>query len=130
MLFGNLFGEQSNQLAYSEFLVAVDDGTVSAVTIDPEGRVTGELEDGSEFTTVIPTALDQAELTLRSGLGDESLEYVGIELVRRDFEHVSTGVTIDAFSQRLPQDGDVCVQGAGATFGQVSIPHCVQQGVL
>lgn len=65
MLFGDLLGEQGNQLAYSEFLVAVDDGTVSAVTIDPEGRVTGELEDSTEFTTVIPTALDQAELTAK-----------------------------------------------------------------
>jgi cell division protease FtsH len=65
MLFGSLFGEEGNQLAYSEFLLAVDEGSVSAVTIDPDGRVSGELEDGSGFTSVIPTALDQAELTAR-----------------------------------------------------------------
>lgn len=64
LLLTNLLGPQpSEQLPYSEFLDRVRAGDVAEVTIDPQGRVEGELDDGSTFSTVIPTALRQEELT-------------------------------------------------------------------
>ncbi|MBW3576736.1 MAG: ATP-dependent zinc metalloprotease FtsH [Actinobacteria bacterium] len=58
---------RSEELDYSAFLDRVQQGQVEQVTIMPEGEVRGELEDGSQFTTVIPTALpnEQLEQTLR-----------------------------------------------------------------
>jgi cell division protease FtsH len=50
-------------LTYTEFVEAVDDGDVERVTIDPDGRVDGEYTDGEAFTTTIPTALRQEQLT-------------------------------------------------------------------
>lgn len=64
VLFSSLFdARQGEDLTYTEFVSAVEDGEVERVTIDPEGRVEGELTDGTRFTTVIPTALAEEELT-------------------------------------------------------------------
>lgn len=59
--------EPGEQLTFSQFIDRVEQGQVEKVTIDPEGRVDGEFEDGEQFTTVVPTALQQERLaeTLR-----------------------------------------------------------------
>ena len=44
-------------LSYTRFLADVGAGTVRAVTIGPQGQVTGSLTGGQPFTTAIPVAL-------------------------------------------------------------------------
>ena len=44
-------------LSYTRFLADVGAGTVRAVTIGPQGQVTGSLAGGQPFTTTIPVAL-------------------------------------------------------------------------
>ncbi len=44
-------------LTYTRFLADVGAGTVRAVTIGPQGQVTGSLTGGQPFTTTIPVAL-------------------------------------------------------------------------
>jgi cell division protease FtsH len=44
-------------LSYTGFLADVGAGTVRAVTIGPQGQVTGSLTGGQPFTTTIPVAL-------------------------------------------------------------------------
>ncbi len=43
------------ELAYTEFVELVEDGEVARLTVDEDGRVSGELEDGTVFETVVPT---------------------------------------------------------------------------
>ena len=63
----------TDELTYSGFLGEVEAGDVASVTIGPEGRIEGERTDGSGFTTVAPTALDD------SGLVDQ-LRDAGVEI--------------------------------------------------
>lgn len=65
--------QPGNELSYSEFVAAVEDGTVDRVSIDPEGRVDGQRGNGDRFTTVVPTAVQDDEL-----LGE--LEEAGVEV--------------------------------------------------
>jgi len=44
-------------LTYTQFVADVGAGTVRAVTIGPQGQVTGSLTGGQPFTTAIPVAL-------------------------------------------------------------------------
>ncbi|MEV6211853.1 ATP-dependent zinc metalloprotease FtsH [Kitasatospora sp. NPDC051914] len=49
--------------SYSDFAGKVDTGQVQTVEITDKGAITGELKDGTKFTTQIPTALDSSALT-------------------------------------------------------------------
>src|SRR6478735_6125781 len=53
------------ELSYTQFLSQVDGGMIATVEIDPSGAVTGTLTAGGEYTTQIPTALQD------TGLADE-----------------------------------------------------------
>ncbi len=63
-------GTQSSvqKVSYSEFLQKVNDGQVATALIDPNGAVTGALKGGAEYSSQIPTALQDPSLaeTLRS----------------------------------------------------------------
>jgi cell division protease FtsH len=52
-------------LSYSRFLAEIGSGAVRAVTIGPQGQVTGTLATGQPFTTTIPVALDDRTLAER-----------------------------------------------------------------
>ena len=52
----------STELTYSQFLNDVRAGKVATATIDSTGGVTGKLEGGGEYSTQIPTALQDTEL--------------------------------------------------------------------
>jgi cell division protease FtsH len=53
------------ELSYSQFLSQVDAGSIATAEIDPSGAVTGTMNGGADYTTQIPTALQD------SGLADE-----------------------------------------------------------
>src|SRR5206468_11614224 len=53
------------ELSYSQFLSEVHDGKIATAVIDPSGAVTGTLNGGGDYTTQIPTALQD------TGLADE-----------------------------------------------------------
>jgi cell division protease FtsH len=61
------------ELSYSQFLSQVDAGNVSTAVIDPTGGVTGTLKGGGEYSTQIPTALQD------TGLASE-LQSNGVEI--------------------------------------------------
>ncbi|MFI5623551.1 ATP-dependent zinc metalloprotease FtsH [Nocardioides sp. NPDC051685] len=65
--------EPSTSLSYTDFTSRIADGKVSSVTIDELGAVTGTLQDGTRFSTQIPTALDMSGLT-------SSLQTKGVEI--------------------------------------------------
>ncbi|MGW7481911.1 ATP-dependent metallopeptidase FtsH/Yme1/Tma family protein [Nonomuraea muscovyensis] len=48
--------------SYTAFVAKVTAGQVKAVTIDDQGEVSGTLNDGTRFTSQIPTALDVSRL--------------------------------------------------------------------
>ena len=50
-------------LVYSDWRAAVDGNQVKTATIDTGGRVSGQLTDGTKYTSRIPTALDDQTLT-------------------------------------------------------------------
>ncbi|MEU0517639.1 ATP-dependent zinc metalloprotease FtsH [Streptosporangium sp. NPDC006007] len=70
-------GTAAKPYSYSDFLAKVGAGQVKEVTIDDQGAVTGGLNDGTRFTTQIPTApnADQVEAQLRS-------HHVGVSATR------------------------------------------------
>jgi cell division protease FtsH len=49
--------EPVEEIGYNEFVALVEGGEVERITIDEDGRVTGELTDETRFETVVPTAL-------------------------------------------------------------------------
>jgi len=51
-----------SDLDYSTFMQRVAAQQVASVSIDPDGRVTGELTDGTAFTSQIPTAAPPEDL--------------------------------------------------------------------
>jgi cell division protease FtsH len=53
------------RLTYSEFLEQVDAGRVDTAIIDPEGAVTGQLDDGREYRTQLPVVMTGEELSAR-----------------------------------------------------------------
>jgi cell division protease FtsH len=53
------------RLTYSEFLEQVDAGRVDTAVIDPEGAVTGQLDDGREYRTQLPVVMTGEELSAR-----------------------------------------------------------------
>ncbi len=52
----------AEEIGFTRFVELAEDGNVERITIDEDGRVTGELVDGTPFETVVPTALAQEEL--------------------------------------------------------------------
>lgn len=55
-------GTGPESLDYSTFRDRLEQGDVASVTIGADGRIEGELQDGDAFTTVVPVALDNADL--------------------------------------------------------------------
>ncbi len=58
-------GDADEELSYSEFLAAVEAGEVASATIDPEGRVHGDLTDDTAYSMQLPTAITGEELAAR-----------------------------------------------------------------
>jgi len=52
----------AEEVGFTRFVELAEDGDVERITIDEDGRVSGELVDGTPFETVVPTALAQEEL--------------------------------------------------------------------
>src|SRR5438046_1184062 len=61
------------ELSYSQFLTQVEDGKIATAAIDPSGAVTGTLKGGGDYTTQIPTALQD------TGLADQ-LKSNGVQI--------------------------------------------------
>ncbi|MFJ2032224.1 ATP-dependent zinc metalloprotease FtsH [Streptosporangium sp. NPDC087985] len=57
-----LTGSQVKPYSYSDFVAKVDAGQIKAVTIDDQGAVSGSLDNGTKFTSQIPTALRTGRL--------------------------------------------------------------------
>ncbi len=56
--------DPAEELAYTEFVELLEDGEVARITVDDDGRVEGDLEDGTAFETVVPPFV-QEELEQR-----------------------------------------------------------------
>src|SRR5512143_1766273 len=57
--------KDSTALTYSEFLAKADTGDIKTASIDPEGKVQGDLTNGESYKTQIPTAVVGEELGQR-----------------------------------------------------------------
>lgn len=66
-----------NELSYSTFLKAIDDGQIASVQIQPTGEVFGERSDGSEFHSRLPVSL--AGETLLDRLEAASVEVEALD---------------------------------------------------
>ncbi|TVR27356.1 MAG: ATP-dependent metallopeptidase FtsH/Yme1/Tma family protein [Nitriliruptor sp.] len=54
--------DPAEELTYTEFVELLEDGEVERITVDEDGRVDGELGDGTAFQTVVPPfAQDELE---------------------------------------------------------------------
>jgi cell division protease FtsH len=62
-----------SELSYTEFLSRVEGGEVATAVIDPGGAVSGTLEDGGDYETQIPIALQDPGLA-------EELRASGVEI--------------------------------------------------
>ncbi|MFD8496054.1 ATP-dependent zinc metalloprotease FtsH [Amycolatopsis sp. NPDC059657] len=58
----SLWAPSTPPLSYTDFLSKVDGGQVASVKIDDLGTVTGNLHDGTAFTSQLPTALGSGQL--------------------------------------------------------------------
>ena len=67
-------GQDGQELSYTEFTQAVDEGRVAEVTIGAEGRVDGSFGNDEGFTTTIPTAVANDELVPRLEEQDVAVE--------------------------------------------------------
>jgi cell division protease FtsH len=65
LLFWPARSPQATELSYSAFLAQVDQSTVATAVIDATGGVSGTMKDGSAYTTQIPTALQDTNLSSR-----------------------------------------------------------------
>jgi cell division protease FtsH len=70
-----LMQSPSTRLSYTDFLSRVESGKVATAEVDDTGGITGTLEDGSAYTTQIPTALGDNELAAE--LADNGVEVSG-----------------------------------------------------
>jgi cell division protease FtsH len=66
-------GERPAPLTYTDFVAKVEAGQVKSVVIDDKGKVTGTFTNGKDFTSQIPTALDNSSL-------DQLLESKNVEV--------------------------------------------------
>ena len=56
LVLSQVLGSDPEELRYDELLDRVDGGEVAEATLhSAQGRVTGELDDGTEFTAAVPT---------------------------------------------------------------------------
>ncbi|MFL6138710.1 MAG: ATP-dependent zinc metalloprotease FtsH [Frankiaceae bacterium] len=72
---GSMSTTKSNELAYSALRSKVSSGQVKSITIAPNGAVRGELQDGTRYTSQIPTAInddDFARLLSQKGVTVEA----------------------------------------------------------
>jgi cell division protease FtsH len=53
----------TTKYSYTTFQNKVTAGDVKSVSIDSNGAVTGKLDNGTEFTSQLPTALDRSQIT-------------------------------------------------------------------
>ncbi len=65
--------DQPSELSYSDFLTQVHEGKIATAEIDPSGAVTGSLMAGGDYTTQIPTALQDTSLA-------EDLKAKGVQI--------------------------------------------------
>jgi cell division protease FtsH len=63
ILFWPQSGPSVSELSYSDFLSRVQSDEVATAVIDPSGAVTGSLKAGGDYTTQIPTALQDTQLS-------------------------------------------------------------------
>jgi cell division protease FtsH len=73
LLFWPASSSPSTELTYTQFVSQVQQGKVATATIDGSGGVTGKLKDGSDYSSQIPTALQD------SGLAQE-LQTSGVDV--------------------------------------------------
>ena len=59
----------TTQYTFTQFQNHVTSGDVKSVTIDSNGAVTGKLDNGTEFTSQLPTALDRSQITQQLNAG-------------------------------------------------------------
>src|SRR5208283_3296060 len=64
-------------LNYTSFLARVETNKVVTASIDPNGGVTGRLKNGDNYTTQIPTVLNDAQLAPTLRAHDVSVAGVG-----------------------------------------------------
>jgi len=55
-------GKPTENYTYSKFLSEVSAGGVKTASINPNGGITGELKNGDNYTSQIPTAIDDQQL--------------------------------------------------------------------
>ena len=67
---------KSTSLTFTAWKTKVDANQVKTATIDPSGKVTGELNDGTKYSSRIPTALN--DNTLAGELADHKVEVKGV----------------------------------------------------
>ena len=78
LLFGGRIEQESaTTLPYSGLVSKVGEHQVSQVQIDPDGRVTGRLSDGTLFHSQVPTALGPTDLASRLEAAGTKVEATG-----------------------------------------------------
>src|SRR5439155_190200 len=65
----------STELSYTQFVNKVAANQVKSATIDPNGAVSGTLSNGADYTTQIPVALQDTNLTQQ--LQEHDVQIVG-----------------------------------------------------
>ena len=94
---------QSKSIKYSEFVSAVEDGSVSQVTLDGENvRFRGA--DGKEYVTIKPQDADLTNKLIDAGIPPAQIEIAGIDTAQQ---------TADFFSHRAEK-------GACGLFGMLA----------
>ena len=79
--------EETTDLTYSQFLAEADAGGIKTASINPEGKVEGDLNNGDAYKSQIPIAVVGEDLGAR-------LEAKGVELEGRSSETSWLGVLV------------------------------------
>jgi cell division protease FtsH len=61
----SLFSPQAEKMNYTQFVSAVDTGQVKDISVSSTGAISGDLTNGKQFTTQLPTALGATDLPQR-----------------------------------------------------------------
>jgi cell division protease FtsH len=67
----------TKSFTYSKFLSEVTSGEVRTASVNPTGAITGTLRGGDDYTTQIPTAIDDAQLAPTLKAHDVNVTGVG-----------------------------------------------------
>src|SRR3984957_4828524 len=67
----------TKSFTYSKFLSQVTSGEVRTASVNPTGAITGTLKGGDDYTTQIPTAIDDAQLAPTLKAHDVNVTGVG-----------------------------------------------------